>query len=190
LTFESTSRIAACFFGDGAACEGIFHESLNLAAVWKLPVLYICENNQWQAFVHRRETMLGNHISEWARPYGIEAITVDGNDVQAVYEATAAAAEYVRLNRAPFLLETYTYRLRGHMESDTQQYVDTGELAAWRNQDPIARYAETLERRGVLSLSLKSELQARASARVAAAAEFALASPFPSTESLTENVYA
>jgi pyruvate dehydrogenase E1 component alpha subunit len=190
LTFESTSRIAACFFGDGAACEGVFHESLNLAAVWKLPILYVCENNQWQAFVHRRETMLGNHISEWARPYGVEALTVDGNDVKAVLEAATAAAEYVRLNRAPFLLETYTYRLRGHMESDTQQYVDAGELAAWRNQDPIARYSGTLKERGVLSSALNSELQTRVRARVEAAAEYAIASPFPNPESLTDNVYA
>jgi len=190
LTYEPSSRIVACFFGDGAACEGVFHESLNLAAVWKLPVLYVCENNQWQAFVHRHETMLGNHISEWAKPYGIEAMTVDGNDVEAVHEAAAAATEYVRSNRAPFLLETYTYRLRGHMESDAQQYVDPGELAAWRAQDPIVKYAAALEQRGRLTPALKTELQARVSARIEAATEFALGSPFPNPESLTEYVYA
>jgi pyruvate dehydrogenase E1 component alpha subunit len=190
LTFENTSRIATCFFGDGAACEGVFHESLNLAAVWKLPIFYVCENNQWQAFVHRRETMLGNHISEWARPYQVESITVDGNDVRAVYEAARAGAEYVRVNRAPFLLETYTYRLRGHMESDSQQYVDPGELAAWREQDPLSRYASVLEKEGVLTPRRYSDLKAKASAQVQAAADFALASPYPNTDSLSDNVYA
>ena len=89
-------RIVACFFGDGAACEGIFHESVNLAAVWNLPVLYICENNEWQAFVHRRETMLIDHISARAAGYGIEGLTVDGNDVEAVYKAAAEAIRKIR----------------------------------------------------------------------------------------------
>ena len=125
--------IVACFFGDGAACEGIFHESVNLAAVWKLPVLYVCENNQWQAFVHRRETMLVDHIATRAAAYGIEGTTVDGNDVEAVHDAaTREAVADIRETRKPFLLETYTYRLRGHFEPDDQAYVDPAELAAWK----------------------------------------------------------
>lgn len=191
LTYEQrSSRLVACFFGDGAACEGIFHESLNLAAVWQLPILYVCENNQWQAFVHRSETMLGNHVSEWARPYGMEALTVDGNDVQAVFDATQQAAEYVRRNQAPFLLETYTYRLRGHMEPDPQQYVGPDELAAWRRKDPIATFSGTLIQSGALSRAALAEMRTRVNEQVDSAAEFALASPFPSTDTLTHFVYA
>jgi pyruvate dehydrogenase E1 component alpha subunit len=88
--------IAACFFGDGAACEGIFHESLNLASVWKLPILYVCENNQWQAYVHRKETMVGDHVSAWATNYRMESRTVDGNDVEAVHAATVKAVARIR----------------------------------------------------------------------------------------------
>src|SRR6187431_919385 len=88
LSMQQSDAIVACIFGDGAACEGVFHESLNLAAVWNLPVLYVCENNQWQAFVHRRETMLTDRIATRAAAYGIDGITVDGNDVEAVYAAT------------------------------------------------------------------------------------------------------
>ena len=93
--------IVVCFFGDGAACEGIFHESLNLASVWDLPILYVCENNQWQAFVHRRETMRVEHISKWAAAYDIAGATVDGNDVLAVLSAAIDAARHVRETGRP-----------------------------------------------------------------------------------------
>lgn len=110
---------------------------MNLAAVWALPVLYVCENNQWQAFVHRRETMLRASICDVARGHGIEASSVDGNDVNAVFEAAANAATYIRETGKPCLLETVTYRLRGHYEPDDQSYVDPAELAHWRERDPI-----------------------------------------------------
>jgi acetoin:2,6-dichlorophenolindophenol oxidoreductase subunit alpha len=108
--------IAACFFGDGAACQGRFHESVNLAAVWDLPVLFVCENNQWQAFVHRRETMRVESIASRAAAYGIEGATVDGNDVAAVHAAARDAREHILRTGQPFLLEVVTYRLRGHFE--------------------------------------------------------------------------
>src|SRR3954464_14120069 len=108
LSMQRSDAIVACLFGDGAACEGVFHESLNLAAVWKLPVLYVCENNQWQAFVHRKETMTGDHISARAAGYGMEGRTVDGNDVEAVHAAAIEAISTIRETGKPFLLETYT----------------------------------------------------------------------------------
>jgi acetoin:2,6-dichlorophenolindophenol oxidoreductase subunit alpha len=103
LSMSETDAIVVCFFGDGAATEGVFHEALNLAAVWGLPILFVCENNQWQAFVHRKETMLGDHVSEWAKPYGMEAVTVDGTDVDAVAEAARRAVDYVRHDAAAVL---------------------------------------------------------------------------------------
>jgi acetoin:2,6-dichlorophenolindophenol oxidoreductase subunit alpha len=182
--------IVVCFFGDGAACEGIFHESLNLAAVWNLPVLYVCENNQWQAYVHRRETMITDHVAEWARPYGIEARTVDGNDVETVMDAAREAVAYVRQNRKPYLLETYTYRLRGHMEPDDQAYVDASELASWKAKDPVESLEKRLLDRGELGKQELAELKARVARAVENAVSFAKESPYPSFDTMTTDVYA
>jgi acetoin:2,6-dichlorophenolindophenol oxidoreductase subunit alpha len=184
LSMQDTDAIAVVFFGDGAATEGIFHEALNLAAVWNLPVLFVCENNQWQAFVHRKETMLADHVSEWARPYGMPAVTVDGNDVEAVHRAAVDAVEYVRSNRKPYFLEAYTYRTRGHMEPDDQAYVDKEELAAWKRRDPIA----ALE--GRFSYEQVAEMHERVRRTIDSAGAFAEASPYPSFDELTTDVYA
>ena len=189
-TMQGRPGIVACFFGDGAACVGSFHESLNLAALWNLPVLYICENNQWQAFVHRREAMSREHVSDWGAGYGIPVRTVDGNDVFAVLEATRNAATQVRDTRRPVLLEVLTYRTRGHFEPDDQGYVDKAELAAWLARDPIALCRDRLIGAGQLSLAADAELIARVDARIATAVAFATASPFPSIEELTLDVYA
>jgi acetoin:2,6-dichlorophenolindophenol oxidoreductase subunit alpha len=190
LAMKKSDAIAACFFGDGAACEGVFHESLNLAAVWNLPILYVCENNQWQAYVHRKQTMLTDHVAEWARPLGVEAITVDGNDVEAVAAAAREAVAYIRATGKPFLLETYTYRQRGHMEPDDQQYVDKNELASWLERDPIAMLEARLVQRGELTPRDVAAIRERARLIVEEAAEFALASPYPSLAELTTDVYA
>jgi pyruvate dehydrogenase E1 component alpha subunit len=182
--------IVVCFFGDGAATEGIFHESLNLAATWNLPVLYVCENNQWQAFVHRRETMLTDQISSWGAKYGIESLTVDGNDVEAVHAAARAAVSKVRSTRKPFFLETYTYRLHGHLEMDDQSYVDREELAAWKLKDPIHRFQERLLRKGLLTAEEVAAIEAQVRSKIDAAVAFASSSPYPELAELTSDVYA
>lgn len=182
--------IVVCFFGDGAACEGSFHESLNLASVWDLPILYVCENNQWQAYVHRKETMRGDHVSVRAASYGIEGQTVDGNDVEAVHAAASAAVAQVRSSGRPFLLETYTYRSRGHFEPDDQAYVDPAELAHWRARDPIAAYEERLQQRGALSADRLFALRRQTGERIERAMAFAQASPHPALDQLTTDVYA
>jgi TPP-dependent pyruvate/acetoin dehydrogenase alpha subunit len=182
--------IVACFFGDGAACEGIFHESLNLAAVWDLPILYVCENNQFQAFVHRKETMLTDHIADWVRPYGIEAKTVDGNDVEAVFAAARDAVAYIRSNRKPYFLETYTYRQRGHMEPDDQAYVDKSEHAAWLEKDPIKTLESRLLEKDATRRTELDAIRARVAAKIEDAAQFALDSAYPSLDELTTGVYA
>jgi acetoin:2,6-dichlorophenolindophenol oxidoreductase subunit alpha len=182
--------IVVCFFGDGAANEGIFHESLNLAAVWDLPALYVCENNQWQAFVSRKEAMTIDHISTWATRYGMEALTVDGNDVEAVLNATRDAAGKVRSTGRPFMLETYTYRMHGHMEADNQAYVPKAELAAWALKDPIDSYRARLLREGVLTTGEIAQIEARVRATIEAAAAFAAASPMPELSELLTDVYA
>ena len=190
LSMDGSDAIVACLFGDGAACEGVFHEALNLAAVWELPVLYVCENNQWQAFVARRETMLTDRIATRAAAYGIEGHTVDGNDVEAVLEAAQVAVEKVRRTRRPYLLETYTYRQWGHYEPDDQSYVDPDELARWKARDPIDALKKKLLDCEVLTPSQYSELESRVRATIDRAATFADDSPFPSPEELTTDVYA
>ncbi|MGQ9365756.1 thiamine pyrophosphate-dependent dehydrogenase E1 component subunit alpha [Azospirillum sp. ST 5-10] len=182
--------IVACFFGDGAACEGRFHESLNLAAVWSLPILYVCENNQWQAFVHRRETTLADSVAPQAAAYGMAWATVDGNDVAAVHDAAAQAVAAIRRTRKPFLLELRTYRLRGHFEPDDQAYVDADELARWRARDPVATAKGRLLEEGVLSAAALADLEAAVRRTVEEALAFADASPYPELRDLTTDVYA
>ncbi|HEU4522367.1 MAG TPA: thiamine pyrophosphate-dependent dehydrogenase E1 component subunit alpha [Thermoanaerobaculia bacterium] len=190
LQTAGSDAIAAVFFGDGAATEGIFHESVNLASMWDLPILYVCENNQWQAFVHRKETMRTDHISEWANNYGVASRTVDGNDVEAVAAAAREAVAYIRETGKPFFLETYTYRLRGHMEPDDQAYVDQNELASWKRRDPIAVLEQRLVESGVLEPEELADIKENVRLVIAEATEFAASSPYPSLDQLTADVYA
>ncbi len=182
--------IVATFFGDGAACEGIFHESLNLAATWQLPLLYVCENNQWQAFVHRRETMPIRHIRTWAEAHGIDAVTVDGNDVEAVHTVAQHAVATIRASGRPYFVELDTYRQRGHFEPDDQAYVDRAELDVWTARDPIALHSARLQGRGEVTPAEIEHIRARAMAVIEAAAAFAQNSPWPEPRELTTDVYA
>ena len=181
--------IVATFFGDGAACEGVFHEALNLAVHWQLPLLFVCENNQWQAYVHRRETMADNAIATWARGHGIRVEQVDGNDVDSVHAAAVQAAAGIRADGEPRFLELVTYRQRGHYEPDDQAYVDPAELARWRAQDPVRGAAERLIAEGLVTREQLANMAQRVKARIDAAAAFANASPWPSPQALTEHVY-
>jgi pyruvate dehydrogenase E1 component alpha subunit len=190
VAMQKSNAIVACIFGDGAACEGVFHESLNLAAVWNLPVLYVCENNQWQAFVHRRETMLTDKIASRAAAYGIKGLTVDGNDVGAVYTATREAAAEIRATKKPILLETYTYRTRGHYEPDDQAYVDRKELTEWQERDPIEHLKGRLLARRQIDAKTIDAIEARVKQRIADALAFASASPPPAASELLSDVYA
>ncbi|HSB23833.1 MAG TPA: thiamine pyrophosphate-dependent dehydrogenase E1 component subunit alpha [Burkholderiaceae bacterium] len=182
--------IVAVFFGDGAACEGIFHESLNLAVQWQLPLLFVTENNQWQAYVHRRETMPDAAISSWARGHGLPTQSVDGNDVDAVNAAAAHAVAQIRATGQPQFLELVTYRLRGHFEPDDQSYVDAAELERWRQRDPIRLLSERLLGEGLIDAAGLGAMERGVRERIAASAAFAHASAWPSPENLTEHVYA
>lgn len=182
--------MTAVFFGDGAACEGIFHEALNLAVQWQLPLLFVCENNQWQAFVHRRETMAENAISDWARSHGLTTTRVDGNDVGAVYDAARRAVDAIRATNRPQFLELITYRLRGHFEPDDQAYVDTDELHWWQGREPIQRLQRQLQESGALDPAALEAMEQRVAGQIAAAEAFARASPWPAADGLTRHVYA
>ncbi|MCG2583779.1 thiamine pyrophosphate-dependent dehydrogenase E1 component subunit alpha [Massilia sp. TS11] len=182
--------IVACFFGDGAACEGIFHEALNLAAVWKLPLLFVCENNQWQAYVHRKETMVGDFIAPWAASYGMGSETVDGNDVEAVYAAACDAVDNIRRTGMPYLLELNTFRQRPHLEPDEPPQHDLDERAYWMGRDPIARMETRMLNADDLDRTRIAALRSAAEARIDAALQFAKDSPFPDVAELTTEVYA
>ncbi|WP_324779841.1 thiamine pyrophosphate-dependent dehydrogenase E1 component subunit alpha [Thiobacillus sedimenti] len=182
--------IVAVFFGDGAACEGIFHEALNLAVQWQLPLLFVCENNDWQAFVHRRETMPDNAIAAWAAGHGLAVRTVDGNDVEAVHAAASEAVAGIRADGRPRFLELVTYRLRGHFEPDDQAYVDPAELARWQARDPLQQQADRLLAQAALDSAGLARLHEAARARIAAAVAFAQASAWPDPRALTRHVYA
>jgi acetoin:2,6-dichlorophenolindophenol oxidoreductase subunit alpha len=182
--------ITAVFFGDGAACEGIFHEAVNLAVVWQLPLLFVCENNQWQAYVPRTETMPHEHVAPWVAGHGLEAVVVDGNDVEAVFAAAQRLAAAIRADGKPRFLELITYRQRGHFEPDNQDYVDPGLLAQWVARDPIQRYSEALLAERVLTPAELAHLRQRVADTVAAALAFAQASPMPDVRELHTDVYA
>lgn len=182
--------ITVCFFGDGAACEGIFHESLNLATVWQLPILYVCENNQWQAFVRRQETMRTEHISAWGRGYGLPCETVDGNDVQAVYDAARRAVVTIRATGQPYLLETLTYRQRGHYSGDTEAHITAEEREPWLAWDPIQRQIQRLLGEGVLTAPALTALRAVVHDELDAAVHQAQTAPYPTPQALCTDVYA
>ncbi len=144
-------HVVACFFGDGAANEGAFHEAVNLAAIWKLPVVFICENNKYGMSFSTEKSFAIENISERALGYGIPGVTVDGNDVVAVYDAVSTAVERARAGDGPTLVENLTYRWKGHSKSDKNLYRTKEEIAEWRSKDPILRFEARIREEGLLS---------------------------------------
>ena len=145
---QKSGQIAACFFGDGAVAEGAFHEGVNMAAIWHLPVIFVCENNLYGASTHVSKVMRDTNIARRAASYGIRGQQVDGNDVLAVYEAAQTAVEECRAGTGPVLLELLTYRRTGHSRRDPCHYQPKEEREAWAAQDPIERFAQVLKGRG------------------------------------------
>lgn len=183
---RKTDQVVLCLFGDGAANEGAFHESLNMASIWKLPVLYLCENNAYAMSMPVRKAMNIAQISQRACAYGIPGKTVDGNDLIAVHLAVKEAAEFIRAGNGPYLLELITYRWKGHSKSDKQAYRTREEVREWMAKDPIRRFATQL---GLDDKAL-DERRKQARAKVEAAVAFAEASPEPLLETIEEGVYA
>ena len=182
-------RVAVAFFGEGAVNQGAFHESLNLAAVWDLPVLFVCENNIYAEFTDSRRMTRVPSVVERTKAFGVDAWAVDGNDVEAVYSAATDAAERCRSGRGPILLEAETYRWHGHYEGDAQPYKPEDESTAWRERDPLVLQGRRLvESRGATQEELDA-IQARARERVDAAVERARSLPTPAPEEAFAHVF-
>lgn len=182
MKMQKTDRVAVSFFGDGASNNGSFHESLNLASLWKLPVIYVCENNLYATSVAVWRSTSVQKIGVRGIAYNMPGITVDGNRVDDVYAAASEAVARARAGEGPTLIECVTYRIRGHFEGDDAFYRTKEEVAEARDRDPIEYWKNILMAEGILSENDFEAMAQKADAEVAEAAAFADASPFPEPE--------
>ena len=178
------------FFGDGATNEGAFHEALNMASIWKLPVVFVCENNKYGMSMDIALAMAVTHVADRASAYAMPGVSVDGNDLPAVAAAAAAAIERARTGGGPSLLECKTYRWRGHSKSDRNLYRTKDEIDAWRKRDPIRLLEAELVAHGRFDAAELASIEKAAVHQIEAALEFAKASPNPDPSQLTRDVYA
>ncbi|MBA7476366.1 MAG: pyruvate dehydrogenase (acetyl-transferring) E1 component subunit alpha [Dehalococcoidia bacterium] len=186
---RGTDQVTICFFGDGASNIGRFHEGVNLASVWNLPVVFICENNLWAVSVPTTLSLNVPNVADRAVGYGIPGVVVDGMDVTAVYEAAGEAVTRARNGQGPTLIEAKTYRYRGHFEGDSGTYRPEEEIKKWLKRDPINNYKEKLIEMKVLTEKQAEDIDKEALAEMDEALKFAQESPFPKPEETLENVY-
>ncbi len=187
---QSKPQVVACFFGDGAVAEGAFHEGVNMAAIWNLPVIFVCENNLYGASTRVDLVMKNTRIADRAAAYGFEGETVDGNDVLAVHEATKRAAAQCRSGKGPYLLELLTYRRTGHSRRDPAHYQPKDEKQEWFARDPINRFAEQLQREGLIDPDGVKRIRTAVTERFEAAVEVAKHAVQPTLDDLETDVFA
>ena len=178
-----------CFFGEGSTNIGYFHESLNLAAVWDLPIVFLCENNKYGMGTEVTRASAAPEMVQKAKAYCLPAAQVDGMDVRAVHDATALALEHTRAGKGPYFLEAITYRFRGHSMGDPERYRKAEEIEEWRRKDPIGRFQKSLIDDGLADEGEFVKIEAIVETEVAEAVAFAETSPLPPPEALYENVY-
>ena len=186
---QGTDQVAVCFFGDGAVNQGTFHESLNMASLWKLPVVYCCENNRWAQFTPQKLESRVTTVSGRAAAYNIPGITVDGCDVIAVYEAAGEAVERARKKEGPTLLEFSLNRWYGHYVGDPQKYRDEEDVKKSRQSDPIAMFKDKLVQQDILTSDEIEKIEGQVSADIDEAVKFAQDSPLPEVEEGLECFY-
>jgi len=187
---KKNGKVVLCFFGDGATNRGIFHGSVNMASIWKLPVIYFCENNVYGMSTPVKESFNIEKISDRKFSYGIEGLTIDGNDVAEVFNIVSHFHKYCLDGKGPVLIEAKTYRWRGHSKSDAQVYRTKKEVKEWMDKDPIKRYAARLVDDGVISKKDAGEIEKEAVEDIRKASDFAKNSPFPDPATVEEDVYA
>jgi TPP-dependent pyruvate/acetoin dehydrogenase alpha subunit len=187
---DHTGQVALTFFGDGAVNQGVFHEALNLAAIWELPVIFFCENNLYSEMTPIRMMVKQERLVERICAYGIATETVDGYDPLAVYETTLAAVERARAGGGPTFIEAFTYRLVGHMVGDTEPYRSKEEVAGWRARDPIVTFPKRLISEFGFTAEEVAAADAKVAAELAEVVRFAQESPWPEPGEATEDVFA
>jgi pyruvate dehydrogenase E1 component alpha subunit len=190
IKLRGTDQVAVCFFGDGASNQGTFHEGINMATVWHLPVVFVCENNLYAMGTRQTRVMLVDNIADRAAGYGIPGVVADGNDVLAVFEAAHVAVERARRGEGPTLLECKTYRLKGHSRFDPAAYRPKDEVNEWLKKDAIAHFQARLFETGIITEGEIQRTVERARNDVEEATKFALKSPFPEPVEALDDVYA
>jgi TPP-dependent pyruvate/acetoin dehydrogenase alpha subunit len=182
------NQIAVVFFGDGAGQSGPFHESLNIASLWRLPVIFVCENNGYAEFTPLSAHTKIERLAQHAKTYGIPAETVDGNDLFAVRTAMSKAVDRCRAGKGPIFVECLTHRMRGHYEGDPAKYRELSQLAEWKKKDPIVRVARALKSQKAITDKELEKMKKSAQALAEKAAEFSLSSPWPTDDQVASQV--
>jgi pyruvate dehydrogenase E1 component alpha subunit len=186
---RKTSQVVACFFGEGASNQGTFHESINIASVWSLPVVFVCENNLYAMGTRQSRIMNIQNVADRAAAYGIPGTIVDGNDVLAVYEAARKAFERARTGLGPTLIECKTYRHKGHSRVDPAKYRPREEVEQWLAKDPVKLLKQTIVEDEILTIAEIDNIEKEVAEEVADAVKFALMSPYPKGEEALDDVY-
>lgn len=187
---KKNGKITICFFGDGAANLGIFHSSINMASIWDLPVIYLCENNVYGMSTPVKEALNIEKISDRKTAYGIKGLTIDGNNLVEVFNTISHFAEECRAGRGPVLIESLTYRWKGHSKSDAQVYRKKEEVKSWKEKDPIKKYKNVLVDSKILTEEMDRTLEKEVEDQLDKAIKYAKECPFPEPSEVEEDVYA
>lgn len=187
--YRGTDQVCVCFFGDASTNQGTFHESMNLASIWKLPVIFVCENNGYGISMSQARHQAIKDIADRGTAYGIPGISVDGNDVIAVHEVAVEAVKRARSGQGPTLIECKTYRQRGHFEGDAGKYKPTEEQEFWMKKDPMPRIEKYMIESEIVTTEELKELQDAVVTEIAEAIEFANASAYPELSSAVKDIY-
>jgi pyruvate dehydrogenase E1 component alpha subunit len=182
-------NVAVAFFGDGAVNQGVFHESLNFASIWDLPVIYVCENNLYAMSARTTDLLAAESVAARARAYRIESVQVDGMDVLEVFRAADAAVHFARERQRPYFIECLTYRFAGHSKSDVRKYRSREEEQSWQARDPLALFSSRLLRDGVSDADEIRAIRDQVAEEVEAAVQFAIDSPENDPAELFTDVY-
>ena len=189
IVLRKTDQVCVCFFGDGSTNQSTFHESLNLASIWKLPIVFVCENNHYGISMSQSRHQAIKDIADRGAAYNIPGVSVDGNDPMAVFEAAEEAVARARAGKGPTLIECKTYRQHGHFEGDPATYKPPEEQAAWMKKDPVPNYTKFLVENGVMTQAEIDEVDKKVAGEIDAAIKFADAQPYAPDESVVDDVY-
>ena len=189
---RGTDQVVACFFGDGATNQGTFHESMNLSALWRLPVIFVCENNLYALSTPVKEAISVPHISDRAKAYGIPGFHIDGNDIVEVYTKIKKATERARAGEGPTLLDCVTYRFFGHFTGDPGKgltYRTKEEMDQWQNRCPIKRFRKKLVEEKIMTEEMEKTIETKVKASIEEAVQFAKESPFPLPDEAVQDLF-